>query len=538
MAWNTGTLHTSERHALFQGVVGSTTRQGSHQRIWAKRMEGRLVPIGMAFVALTAISTSSTAITRGIASRTRSAKGATLLAGRNKIAASGSVLLRGHTTLYSSLDATQNLGANQKEARHENQALETQAERTNTELAAKSGTGGCYQRMSQEHFSMHGREIGNLTKQNQQLFGQRTRIYFECSRANEDLAQLRSECANLRAEKKIWEHKAIQSFFLAVLSRTICLDDPDFISCSNEVLGVDHAKQDKLIQLLSDDSVEVLSAALFALGTNIEDSPSFGPGFMGRTTLVEATKRPPCDRRRHNYGNMFAMHLSVFARRLGIVLVRRDEAEVQRSRKKELERPACWEQTDVVRNTIRRMSSFANELKLLANGVAFLSADAAHHTAFVDVPPKADSDSSRPLPPSLNLVRYASPYLDSTILVAGGYGFRSAPPSCALPLTPLLIARHLRPLWLGISYRRWWDGTPGLDGAITWRRDFDGRHQRASNMLSIGFSWEVERMTGRGLIHGIKGTNRRNILNEVDRLPTERQYAKEKGREGHTPGTE
>ncbi|KAJ7769598.1 hypothetical protein DFH07DRAFT_954191 [Mycena maculata] len=109
---------------------------------------------------------------------------------------------------------------------------------------------------------MHGREIGNLTKQNQQLFGQRTRIYFECSRANEDLAQLRSECANLRAEKKIWEHKAIQSFFLA-------LDDPDFISCSNEVLGVDHAKQDKLIQLLSDDSVEVLSAALFALGTSL-----------------------------------------------------------------------------------------------------------------------------------------------------------------------------------------------------------------------------------------------------------------------------
>ncbi|KAJ7758135.1 hypothetical protein DFH07DRAFT_772602 [Mycena maculata] len=67
-------------------------------------------------------------------------------------------------------------------------------------------------RMSQEQFSMHGREIEDLTKRNQQLFDQWTRIDIECSRATEDLQtangrieQLRNECANLRAEKKIWE---------------------------------------------------------------------------------------------------------------------------------------------------------------------------------------------------------------------------------------------------------------------------------------------------------------------------------------------
>jgi nucleoprotein TPR len=66
--------------------------------------------------------------------------------------------------------------------------------------------------MSQDQFSVHGREIEDLTKRNQQLFDQWTRIDIECSRATEDLQtangrieQLRNESANLRAEKKIWE---------------------------------------------------------------------------------------------------------------------------------------------------------------------------------------------------------------------------------------------------------------------------------------------------------------------------------------------
>jgi len=66
--------------------------------------------------------------------------------------------------------------------------------------------------MSQEQLAMHGRELDELTKRNQQLFDQWTRVDIECSRATEDLQvttgrieQLRNECANLRAEKKIWE---------------------------------------------------------------------------------------------------------------------------------------------------------------------------------------------------------------------------------------------------------------------------------------------------------------------------------------------
>ncbi|TFK40767.1 hypothetical protein BDQ12DRAFT_679995 [Crucibulum laeve] len=67
-------------------------------------------------------------------------------------------------------------------------------------------------RMHQDQFALHGREIDDLTKRNQQLYDQWTRIDIECSRVTEDLQvangrveQLRNECANLRAEKKIWE---------------------------------------------------------------------------------------------------------------------------------------------------------------------------------------------------------------------------------------------------------------------------------------------------------------------------------------------
>ncbi|KAK2465728.1 hypothetical protein APHAL10511_002272 [Amanita phalloides] len=67
-------------------------------------------------------------------------------------------------------------------------------------------------RMHQDQFALHAKEIDDLTKRNQKLFDQWTRIDIECSRATEDLQiangrmeQLRNECANLRAEKKIWE---------------------------------------------------------------------------------------------------------------------------------------------------------------------------------------------------------------------------------------------------------------------------------------------------------------------------------------------
>lgn len=66
--------------------------------------------------------------------------------------------------------------------------------------------------MNQEQLAMRGRDLDELTKRNQQLFDQLTRVDIECSRATEDLhiatgriEQLRNESANLRAEKKIWE---------------------------------------------------------------------------------------------------------------------------------------------------------------------------------------------------------------------------------------------------------------------------------------------------------------------------------------------
>ncbi|KAH7927786.1 hypothetical protein BV22DRAFT_1060287 [Leucogyrophana mollusca] len=68
------------------------------------------------------------------------------------------------------------------------------------------------QRMSQEQLVLQGHDLDNLTKRNQQLYDQYTRIDIEYNRASEELLvatsrveQLRNESANLRAEKKIWE---------------------------------------------------------------------------------------------------------------------------------------------------------------------------------------------------------------------------------------------------------------------------------------------------------------------------------------------
>jgi nucleoprotein TPR len=68
------------------------------------------------------------------------------------------------------------------------------------------------QRMNQEQFAIQSRELDDLTKRNSQLYDRYTRTDIECNRVTEDLLaangrveQLRNECANLRAEKKIWE---------------------------------------------------------------------------------------------------------------------------------------------------------------------------------------------------------------------------------------------------------------------------------------------------------------------------------------------
>ena len=66
--------------------------------------------------------------------------------------------------------------------------------------------------MVQEQIDIQRRENDDLIKRNQTLYDQYTRFDIECNRMTEDLLasnrlleQLRNECANLRAEKKIWE---------------------------------------------------------------------------------------------------------------------------------------------------------------------------------------------------------------------------------------------------------------------------------------------------------------------------------------------
>ncbi|KAI0081625.1 hypothetical protein K474DRAFT_1635534 [Panus rudis PR-1116 ss-1] len=67
-------------------------------------------------------------------------------------------------------------------------------------------------RMLQDQVTMQSREVDNLARRNQEMYDQYTRVDIEFSRVSEDLLsvksvaeQLRNECANLRAEKKIWE---------------------------------------------------------------------------------------------------------------------------------------------------------------------------------------------------------------------------------------------------------------------------------------------------------------------------------------------
>ncbi|KAG7445737.1 uncharacterized protein BT62DRAFT_176907 [Guyanagaster necrorhizus] len=82
-------------------------------------------------------------------------------------------------------------------------------------LAKEKARGEYYNernQINQEQYSMHARELDDLGKRNQQLFDQWTRVDIECGRVTEDLRlansrieQLRNECANLRAEKKIWD---------------------------------------------------------------------------------------------------------------------------------------------------------------------------------------------------------------------------------------------------------------------------------------------------------------------------------------------
>ena len=67
-------------------------------------------------------------------------------------------------------------------------------------------------KMLQEQQSLTLRDLDDVTKRNRDLYERFTAVDIECNRVTEDLVaangkmdQLRNECANLRAEKRIWE---------------------------------------------------------------------------------------------------------------------------------------------------------------------------------------------------------------------------------------------------------------------------------------------------------------------------------------------
>ncbi|PPR07761.1 hypothetical protein CVT24_003711 [Panaeolus cyanescens] len=83
-------------------------------------------------------------------------------------------------------------------------------------------------RMHQEQFRVHNLDMDELTKRNSQLHEQNVRMDIECARLADELQvtagrleQLRNECANLRAEKKIWE--SVQSR-LVEENRTLAME--------------------------------------------------------------------------------------------------------------------------------------------------------------------------------------------------------------------------------------------------------------------------------------------------------------------------
>lgn len=73
--------------------------------------------------------------------------------------------------------------------------------------------------MHEEQFRVHNLGLEEFSKRNAQLNEQNVRFDVECLRLTDELQvalnrleQLRNDCANLRAEKKIWEVSDTSSF--------------------------------------------------------------------------------------------------------------------------------------------------------------------------------------------------------------------------------------------------------------------------------------------------------------------------------------
>ncbi len=79
--------------------------------------------------------------------------------------------------------------------------------------------------MHEEQFRVHNHEIDELSKRNSALHEQNVRLDIEFGRVADELQvtlgrmeQLRNECANLRAEKKIWEVRYHHLFSIVMLN--------------------------------------------------------------------------------------------------------------------------------------------------------------------------------------------------------------------------------------------------------------------------------------------------------------------------------
>ena len=75
--------------------------------------------------------------------------------------------------------------------------------------------------MLQEQQTLTLRDMDDLTRRNRDLYERFTSVDIECNRvaeylvtANGQIDQLRNECANLRAEKKIWEVSDSHNFVI------------------------------------------------------------------------------------------------------------------------------------------------------------------------------------------------------------------------------------------------------------------------------------------------------------------------------------
>lgn len=88
--------------------------------------------------------------------------------------------------------------------------------------------------MAQEQYALQSREYDNVSKRNQQLHDQYTRLDIACNHANEELTganghieRLRNECANLRAEKKIWEVRRLQHVLTEMKLKMLTTECPN-----------------------------------------------------------------------------------------------------------------------------------------------------------------------------------------------------------------------------------------------------------------------------------------------------------------------